>query len=150
MNLKPLYFVGMLVATATLGACSDSTDSNAGAVGGQGGATASSTGSGGSTNTGTASGGSSGASGASSTSAVAACKAYCAIRSNATGSCKMTQGACEEYSSCAIQDENPAGFPNCAALSKVYWECLSAQSDVCTAKTSCKTQEDAVAAGCHD
>lgn len=148
MNLKPLYFVGMLVAAATLGACSGSTDSNAAAVGGQGGATASSTATGGATNTG--SGGTSGASGSTSTYAVAACQAYCAIRTKTTGSCKMTQQACEEYSSCAIQNDNPAGFPNCAAVSKAYWECLIAQTEVCTAKEACTTQEAAVAAGCHD
>lgn len=147
MNLKALCLVGMLVATATLGACSDDgIDSSPPATGGSAG----SNGRGGSANTGGSSTGTGGSGGQSSTSAVAACKAYCTARAATSGDCAMTQTACEQYSSCKDQDTNPDGFPNCAAASKAYWDCLLEQKDICTAKETCAKEGDTVATSCHD
>lgn len=169
MVRRPLLILGVLASAIALAACSDSgggntdstagTNSTAGAGGGtsdastggvsSGEAGSSATSTGGSTAASTS--GNAGASGecksetdiTASTSGVAACKAFCAEEDHCKA--ETTAAECEAYRNCGIQDTGPAGCPE---ASRIWWDCMRAQPDICNIGSCCDAQAAAVTAAC--
>ena len=79
-----------------------------------------------------------------STSASDACRAFCVAEDHCNA--MTTVEDCQDYRSCAKED---SGSEACVAAAKVYWDCLRAQSDICSPEACCEGQADAVFEACN-